>query len=36
MDLKHTIWEGMYWINLTQYRDREHALENMIIKQQGP
>jgi hypothetical protein len=35
MDLKHAVWEGMDWINLAQYRDKEPALENMVIKHQG-
>jgi hypothetical protein len=36
MDLKHTVLEGIDWINLAQYKDKEHVLENMVIKHQGP
>ena len=36
MDLKHTVLEGIEWINLAQYKDKEHALENVVIKHQGP
>jgi hypothetical protein len=31
MDLKEIGWEGVNWMNLDQYRDQRHALENMVM-----
>jgi hypothetical protein len=36
MDLREREWDGMDWVDLTQYRDQWRALVNMVMNLRVP